>query len=108
MHAADANAVLQEVGPLPFTYRTVEYRPPTDSALGGGGDDEVRPRRPGAARNHGVRSSRGDVLLYLDADDTYHANHLQRVFRLLRSNATIGCAPSSRTGRSILAQRETI
>lgn len=81
---------------MPFTYMTVEYRPPADSALGDGGDNDsgqVRPRRPGAARNHGVRSSRGDVLLYLDADDTYHANHLQRVFRLLRSNTTIGCVP---------------
>jgi hypothetical protein len=38
-------------------------------------------------------ASLGGLVLYLDADDTYHPVHLQRVFRLFRTNATIGYEP---------------
>ena len=49
--------------------------------------------KPVAAKSDMCDASLGGLVLYLDADDTYHPVHLQRVFRLFRTNATIGYEP---------------
>ena len=39
---------------------------------------------PNAARNHGFRKTGADVVAFLDQDDLWHPEHLQRVARVLR------------------------
>lgn len=46
-------------------------------------------RGPAAARNAGAAASRGDVLLFLDADVTVHADTVQRVRRKLDGESSL-------------------
>ena len=48
-------------------------------------------RRGGAgARNLGLRAARGDWLAFLDADDVWYPNHLQRAAELIREHDAVG------------------
>lgn len=52
-------------------------------------DDKVRIFRqenagPGAARNRGVQESRGELIAFLDADDEWHPQFLERMVDFLR------------------------
>jgi glycosyltransferase involved in cell wall biosynthesis/SAM-dependent methyltransferase len=52
----------------------------------------VRQKRAGqsVARNRGVTAAAGDLLAFLDQDDTWHADHLQVLCRPFTENATVG------------------
>lgn len=41
------------------------------------------------ARNAGMRKATGDVLTFLDSDDEYHPDHLNKRVRYLRRNVTV-------------------
>ena len=41
----------------------------------------------GAARNAGIKISKGSYICLLDADDLWSSNHLQRIYEFLESNA---------------------
>lgn len=39
-----------------------------------------------SARNHGIKCSNGNYLMFLDSDDRYHANYLSSVFREIQND----------------------
>ena len=49
-------------------------------------------RGPAAARNHGIRESRGDVLAFLDIDDLWEPGHLSRLTGALEAHPEAGIA----------------
>lgn len=49
-----------------------------------------------AARNTGIRASSGEIIGFLDADDQYHPQKLERHVRFLENNPTIGITYNSR------------
>ena len=44
-----------------------------------------------AARNAGLERATGDWVAFLDADDVWYANHLQRIGKLLGRGGDVGC-----------------
>jgi glycosyltransferase involved in cell wall biosynthesis len=68
-----------------------------------GSTDELRPpayvryfrqshRGPSAARNRGVRESRGEFLAFLDIDDLWEPGHLSRLHAVLTAHPEAGIA----------------
>ncbi len=68
-----------------------------------GSDDGLQPpagvryfrqdrRGPAAARNHGIRQSRGEFLAFLDIDDLWDSGHLSRLHAALCGNPEAGIA----------------
>jgi glycosyltransferase involved in cell wall biosynthesis len=45
-----------------------------------------------AARNHGVRNTKGDLIAFLDVDDLWSGNHLSTLSRALKEDAEAGIA----------------
>ena len=45
---------------------------------------QVRFRNAAATRNHGIEQATGKWIAFLDADDVWHANHLERVAHLIQ------------------------
>jgi len=54
-----------------------------------------RPMGPAAARNLGARHSNGDILLFLDADVTVHADTIQRLATALESDPALSAVIGS-------------
>lgn len=55
---------------------------------------------PNAARNHGIRETNSEAVAFLDQDDLWHPEHLQRLCRSLRENPESPAAFSRKTNFS--------
>lgn len=57
---------------------------------------QLRNTGPGACRNAGVRASRGEYLAFLDADDAWEPDHLEKLSSLLAGSLEVGLAFSQK------------